>query len=186
MKFNNKICFLTDVDYVKNDWIGGFSELERNLIYKYAKLPILHLFSGNSTIGKNRVDINPNSKATIIQDVFKFIQEKEQDIEFNTILLDPIYSSEARQNLWKDKYSKLGIKKEELYIFPYDTRRTKKLWIFFIKRRPLKIIIKSLNFYTIPDYDLLQGFCIYPGAYKPNRCLAIYELKYKDIKEYLE
>lgn len=183
MKFNNQIHFLTDIDCVRNDWIGGFSQLEKNLIYKYAKLPILHLFSGNSIIGNIRVDINPNSKATKIKDVFEFIQEK-QKIKFNTILLDPIYCSEERQEIWKNKYETLGIKKNELYIFPYDTRKTKTLWNFFEKEYPLKIIIKSLNFYTIPNYDLLQGFCLYPGAFKPNRCLAIYQAKNKQIKQY--
>ena len=183
MKPDNKICFLTDIDCVKNDWIGGFSKLEMKIIHNYAKKPILHLFSGNSNIGKIRIDINPNSKATKNQDVFKFIQEN-QEIECNTILLDPIYCSEERQEIWKNKYETLGIKKEDLYIFPYDTRKTKKLWNFFEKNHPLRIIIKSLNFYTIPNYNLLQGFCLYVGAFKPNRCLSIYQAKYKNIWDY--
>ena len=181
--FNNQIYFLTDIDCVKNDWIGGFSRLEKKIIYKFAKKPILHLFSGNSDIGKIRIDINPNSKATKIQDVFEFIQKK-QKTPFKTILLDPIYSSEERQEIWKDKYEILGIKRDNLYVFPYDTRKTKKLWNFFKKELPLRIIIKSLNFYTIPNYNLIQGYCLYVGAFKPNRCLGIYQIKYKKIWEY--
>ena len=172
----NEIKFLTDVDYVRNDWIGGFSPLEINLINKYTKSSILHLFSGSSSIGEIRVDINPKSQATIIDDVFKYIQNNNE--KFNTILLDPIYSSEHRVKFWREVYNEHNPELfKKMYVFPYDTRRTKKLWDFFEKMYPLRIIIKSLGFYTIPKYKLLQGFSIYLGAYKPNRCLAIYQAK---------
>ena len=175
----NNIKFITDVDNVVNDWIGGFSPLEIKIIKKFSIDPILHLFSGNSVIGNIRVDINPKSKANIIENVFDFIKNCKDS--FNTILLDPIYCSEERQEIWKEKYSKLGIKKEELYIFPYDTRKTKLLWNFFKVKYPKIIIIKSLNHYTIPNYRLLQGYDIYPGAFKPNRCLSIYQANNKKL-----
>lgn len=175
----NNIRFVTDIDNVVNDWVGGFSPFEVKMINKYSKPPILHLFSGMSEIGNIRIDINPNSRATIIEDVFEYIQDCSE--VFNTILLDPIYCSEERQEIWKEKYSKLGIKKEQLYIFPYDTRKTRELWEFFERKYSLRIIIKSLNHYTIPNYKLLQGFDIYPGAFKPNRCLSIYQSKNKRL-----
>lgn len=180
----NNIQFITDVDAVRNDWIGGFSPFEVKIIRKYSKPPILHLFSGMSEIGDVRVDINPKSKAHHKIDVFDFIKENSCLTGFNTVLLDPIYCSEERQELWRERYSELGINKEDLYIFPYDTRRTKKLWNFFERLYPMRIIIKSLNHYTIPNYELLQGFDIYPGAFKPNRCLSIYQAKNNGIRKY--
>ena len=179
----NNIQFLTDVDYVFNDYIGGFSSLEEKIINKYAIHPILHLFSGVSEIGKYRVDINPNSKANIIEDVFEFIEDCQ--LEFNTILLDPIYCNEHREEIWRTKYyDNNAIDKEKLYVFPYDTRKTKLLWDFFERKYPKRIIIKSLNHYTIPNYILLQGFNIYPGAFKPNRCISIYQAKNNNLDQY--
>ena len=179
----NNIQFITDIDNVVNDWVGGFSSFEIKQIKRYSEGIILHLFSGKSEIGDIRVDISPESNATIIQNVFDYIKENRPKV--NTILLDPIYCSEDRQELWREKYSKLGIKKELLYIYPYDTRKTKKLWNYFLEILPLRIIIKSLNHYTIPGYKLLQGFDIYPGAFKPNRCLSIYERKNHKLEEYI-
>ena len=178
----NKIHFLKEREVRANinDYIGGFSKLELGIIHKYSIKPILHLFSGNSEIGLT-VDINPNSKATIKQDVFEYIQNCKD--EFNTILMDPIYSSESRKEIWRQKYSQLGIKKEALYIFPYDTRRTRELWDFFIRKYPKRILIKSLSHYTIPGYDLLVGFNIYIGAFKPNRCISIYQAKNQKINQ---
>lgn len=182
MQIKNQIMFLTDVDYVRNDWIGGFSPLEQKIIHKYTKPPILHLFSGNSLIGDIRIDINPNSKCTEIKDVFEYIKDCNES--FNTILLDPIYSSANRVKFWREVYNEHNPKLyKKIYVFPYDTRRTKKLWDFFEKKYPLKIIIKSLGFYTIPNYKLLQGFCLYPGAFKPNRSLAIYQSKNHKLEE---
>ena len=171
----NNIAFVTDVDKGVNDWIGGCSPFEIKIINRYSKGRVLHLFSGMSRIGDVRVDINPRSKAHHKINVFDFIKENSCLTGFNTVLLDPIYCSEQRQELWRDRYSELGINRKDLYIFPYDTRRTKKLWSFFERLCPMRIIIKSLNHYTIPGYFLKQGFDIYPGAFKPNRCLSIYE-----------
>lgn len=163
-----------------NNYLGGFSPLELKIIEKYSIPPILHLFSGNSTIGLT-VDINPNSKAKIKMDVFEYIKNCAK--EFNTILMDPIYSSEERKEIWRQKYSKLGIKGDALYIFPYDTRRTKELWDFFMRKYPKRIIIKSLSHYTIPGYDLLIGFNIYIGAFKPNRCISIFQAKNQKLNQ---
>lgn len=165
----NEIKFLTDVDNVVNDWVGGFSRIEEKIILKYTISPVLHLFSGASKIGKIRVDIHPESNATVFQNVFDYIETCEG--EFNTILMDPIYCSKQRQEFWKKKYGDI----KDLYIFPYDTRRTRLLWEFITKRYPKRVIIKSLSHYTIPGYKLRQGYNIYPGAFKPNRCLGIYE-----------
>lgn len=180
-KIMNNIKFLTDVDNIRNDWIGGFSPLEIKIIMKYSIKPILHLFSGASLIGEFRIDINSNSKATIIQDVFKFI--KKCNIKFNTILLDPIYCNEHREEFWRSKYCKVSSVKN-LYIFPYDTRKTRELWKFFSIKYPERIIIKSLNHYSILNYSLLQGYDIYPGAFKPNRCISIYQKKNKSLNNF--
>jgi len=157
------IDFMTDVDCVKNDWVGGFSQLEINIIYKYSKLPILHLFSGSSSIGNIRVDCNPKSKATHVMDVFDYI--KDNTPEVNTILMDPIY------------FENIKYEGDGLYKFPYDTRKTKILWNYIIKLYPPIVIIKCLGYYTIPGYILLKGYSLYPGAFKPNRCIGIYQAK---------
>ena len=163
----NNIAFITDVDQVRNDWVGGFSQKEMKIIQRYASPPILHLFSGASTFGDTRIDCNPTAPATIHGDVFKHLHECKRG--YNTIILDPIYCSEHRQDAWKAKYGG----KEELYVFPYDTRRTAALQRALSTSGALTIIIKSLSFYTWPNYRLLQGFVIYPGAYKPARTIAI-------------
>ncbi|MGV9198639.1 MAG: hypothetical protein ACOC4M_07345 [Promethearchaeia archaeon] len=182
----NQIKFVNDIDNVANNWVGGFSPKEKQIIEEYAKPPILHLFSGISEIGRIRVDISPKSNATIKQDVFDYIKYNFPKV--NTILLDPIYCSEERQHFWKSRYAE-GLSESDyskLYIFPYDTRKTKKLWGYFQKISPVRIIIKSLNYYTIPNYHLLQGFNIYPGAFKPNRCLSIYQRDHGNIRTYTE
>ncbi len=174
---------MTDFDQVVNDYIGGFSEKERKIVMKFSIYPILHLFSGKSTIGDIRIDLNPDSNATHLVDVFEAIKRIDNNsYNINTILMDPIYCSEQRKEIWREKYK---CNEKDLYIFPYDTKKTKLLWNFFQKIYPKRIIIKSLNHYTIPGYELIQGYDIYPGAFKPNRCISIYQAKNNRLDNYV-
>jgi len=175
----NNIAFVTDVDHVRNDWTGGFSPLETKIIQRYSVPPVLHLFSGASKIGDTRVDINPDAPATIHGDVFDNLHLCTR--EFNTILMDPIYCSEHRVEAWRARYGD----KKELYVFPYDTRRTRVLQEAISTSLAPRFIVKCLSFYTWPGYSLLQGFVIYPGAYKPARTLAIYQRENKSLDEVL-
>ncbi len=178
------IEFTNDFQYVRNDWVGGFSKVEIKFIRKYAKKPILHLFSGKSKIGQIRIDINSESNATIIQDVFEYIEKNKPKI--NTILLDPIYCAEQRQEIWKNKYSKLGIDKKLLYIYPYDVKKTVKLYNFFEKINPERIIIKAYDRHIPKRYKILAGLNIEIGAFKPNRWIWVYERKNHILDDYYE
>lgn len=171
--------YITDVDYVVNDWVGGFSPFERDVIFNYSKGKLLHLFSGNSDIGIERIDLNPNSNATIKIDVFEFIKTNKK--QFNTILLDPIYCHEERVEIWKEKYGNL----KDLYVYPYDSRKTKILFDWFKNHNPEIIILKSMDVHQIPGFDIIQGYIIEVGAFKPNRTLVIYRSKSKGFQKTL-
>lgn len=173
------IKFITDIDCVVNDYIGGFSPKEREIIKNNVITPILHLFSGNSNIGYG-IDLNPNSKADLIMDIFEFIKQPIKK-KYNTILLDPVYCNTERMELWREKYSK-NIPKNKIYIYPYDSRKTKRLFDWFREYNPKIIILKSMDLHKIPGFRIEKAFIIEVGAFKPNRTLTIYHRNNSTIK----
>jgi len=174
MKILSKnIWLVTDVDCVSNEWIGGFSPLEVKMINQFAVHPILHLFCGNSQIGEIRVDINPKSQANMVMNVFDYIRAVKPNVE--TILMDPIYCSVDKTAEWRRAYADVGMIKNDLYIYPYDAARTKVLFDWIKTVNPFRVIIKSLGHYPMEGYRITNGFNIYVGAYKPARCITIYE-----------
>lgn len=180
------IWLVTDVDCVSNEWIGGFSPLEIKIITQFAVHPILHLFCGNSQIGEIRVDINPKSQANMVMNVFDYIHlfrakpfsnptPNEDKPNVETILMDPIYCSVDKTAEWRRAYADVGMVKNDLYIYPYDAARTKVLFDWIKEVNPNRVIIKSLGHIPIDGFRITNGFNIYVGAFKPARCITIYE-----------
>lgn len=68
---------------------GAFTPIVERIIGNLIKSPCLNLFSGQSMLGDERIDIE-HSNATISQDVKKFILEDGRDWAW--VILDPPYA----------------------------------------------------------------------------------------------
>ena len=75
---------------------GAFTPVVNKIILSVVRGKILHLFSGVSTIGDERVDIE-RPEATRRQDVIEFIENDDRHWDF--IILDPPYEIKRKSKL---------------------------------------------------------------------------------------
>lgn len=66
----------------------------------------LYLFSGTSPVGDDRIDINPNSNATILDDVFLFLEKARPNV-WQRILYDPPFECyNPNRAVWENAIKK--------------------------------------------------------------------------------
>ncbi len=157
-------------------YFGGFHAKEEEIIRYYMKSPCLHLFSGSSKLGDVRVDLNPKSNATHIQDVLEFLEQNTQS--FETVILDPPYNKTAIE-----KYAKDSGLPEEKFFFPDNFRhrdQTMRLYKGLKKLYPGRIIWKG---WVVPPWKNIQYrpkiwvVGVWGGAHYTTN-LIIFERKY--------
>lgn len=77
------------------DYPGAFPPKVERTIRMIVESPCLHLFSGSSTIGDVRVDLE-HPAANVHEDVYEFISKDERKWKF--VVLDPDYNLEPKRN----------------------------------------------------------------------------------------
>jgi len=78
------------------EYWGAFTPIVENIINKTITGKVLHLFSGRSLIGNERVDLE-RPEATIRQDVRDFIKTDKRHWTF--VVLDPPYEQKRKSKL---------------------------------------------------------------------------------------
>jgi hypothetical protein len=158
------------------DYPGNFTPEEIKIIEKNCKGSVLHLFSGKSKIGDIRIDFKFGN--TFKKDVFEFLPSVYEKM-FDTIIIDAPYNE-----IFADKYQKIGDTPEQFIIFA-DTEKTTKLFEFIDKIDPEVIILKSWNYYCLKRYRVDQCYICYPGGYRKSTFLIIMKRKQVQLSNYI-
>jgi len=143
---------------------GNFTPKELKIIKYNSKGRILNLFSGRSYFGNIRVDY-ACEEANIKSDVFSFLENTQQI--FKTIIIDAPYNRK-----FADKYQKLNNTPEQFIIFTH-AERTTYFWSLIKKLKPIRIILKSFNYYIPEGFILDKGYLCYAGGYRKPTLLLI-------------
>jgi len=150
-----------------NNYFGDFTSEEISKIKYNCLHPILNLFSGKSNIGDIRIDYSCK-EATHNLDVFEYL-EKSNEV-FKTVVIDAPYNQK-----FADKYQELGKTQKQFIIFA-DVKGTNKLFnLIKEKINPIRIIIKSWNYYCPKGYFVKESYLCYAGGYRKPTILLILE-----------
>ena len=161
-----------------NKYPGDFTNKEILIIKKYAKGRIINLFSGSSTIGDFRIDF-AHSNATENSDVFDWLENLGIGFKIyhqQSVIIDAPYNKR-----FADKYNALNQFQtldnslEQFIIFANSKKTTLLFELIRKKIDPNIIILKSWNYYILPDYTLKKGYICYAGGYRKSTFLLILE-----------
>ena len=162
-----------------------FALKEENLIKKYTHSPCLHLFCGVCELGDVRVDLNPKSKATVVQDVFEFLNQNGES--FETVIYDPLYSANIANKFARD----YNLDRQKLYYYDYGAGRSEKTHALhqgILACHPRFINCKSWNFVSFwrdNGYYLIDGFLGIWGGFRRPTYLLVFERRGRKFDAYL-
>lgn len=151
---------LINVDNGDSSYPGSFAKKEIEIIKHWVNPDkTLHLFSGNSDIGKERVDF-ANENATVKCDVFDFLRGNVEKYDY--VILDPPYNDK-----FADKYNKKsGVEYNQFVVFA-DSKKTSMLFDLICKKvDPKCIIMKSWYYYILNGYEFNDGYICYAGGFR--------------------
>lgn len=150
-----------------NNYFGNFTTEEISIIKYNCLHPVLNLFSGKSNIGDIRIDYSCK-EATHNLDVFEYL--KKSNNHFKTVIIDAPYNQK-----FADKYQELGKTPKQFIIFA-DVKGTNTLFKFIKENiKPIRIIIKSWNYYCPKEYSVKESYLCYAGGYRKSTILLILE-----------
>lgn len=156
---------------------GDFTKKEIKIIKYNCRGKILHLFSGCSLIGHERIDY-ACKEATKNIDVFEYLENCNK--KFNTVIIDAPYNE-----IFAKKYQKIGNTPRQFIIFA-DAKGTIRLFDMIRKIEPEIIILKSWHYYTMKSYYFKKGYLCYPGRGRKSTILLIFSKeKTNNIKRFL-
>lgn len=178
---------LINVGMGTSGYQGDFTKHEIDIIKNEMNgKKTLHLFSGSSTLGDERIDFdNPN--ATHKGDVFEFLRDYENKEEkAKVVVLDPPYLHEKSikeytkaENIYRSQQSKVKLKKEDLFhaFDPENPQQTRELFDLIAKNvKPEKIVMKSWNYYVPEGYhDTCRSSAGYAGGYRKTTYIMVLE-----------
>ncbi len=143
----------------KGGYAGAFSPSIERIIRSIVDSPCLHLFSGASVIGDERVDLN-HANATIHQDVFDFIAHDKRHWEF--CILDPPYAIKSKHKL--HQYA-------DRCAVSCSVPKRRALEKFFRER--VNNIIWLDQCAPLPKgFDRVKCWTVFPGGYRTVRVLS--------------
>lgn len=153
----------------KMKYSGTFAKKEQEIIKDNIDGLTLNLFSGISDIGNIRVDFKfGNVKNDVFEYLDTFIKKMNNfNSFFDCIIIDAPYNEK-----FANKYKKFGNTPEQFIIFA-DTERTTKLFELIKQLNPIRIILKSWNYYIVKGYKLTKGYLCYSGGYRKPTILLI-------------
>ena len=142
------------------DYAGSFTEPVRRIIGDTISGDVLHLFSGGSLIGDERVDIK-HENATINCSVEEFIRRDNREWDF--IILDPPY------NLSEHTKGLLGYhNKAPLSV---DVKLRREIKIYF-QRHAQNIIWLDICAPVVKGFKREKLWLLLPGGFHPVRVLS--------------
>ena len=140
---------------------GAFPPKVEERIRKIVASPCLHLFSGSSRIGDERIDLT-NHNATIRMDVFDFVKHDNRD--WNFVLLDPPYSMSERNT------EALGYAKHDTFPWSYKKRRDE--FELFIQNHAENVLWFDIVSPRPPGFDKYKTWLYIKGGYSTVRVLT--------------
>ncbi len=138
---------------------GAFTPMINHIISTTIRGKVLHLFSGTSLIGEERIDIE-RPEATKRQDVLEFIKTDKR--KWNFIILDPPYEIKRKSKL--EEYGRTSSVAADVILrrllSDYFVKHTENiLWLDMCAPLPKGFIRKKLWF-------------LFPGGYSTIRILS--------------
>lgn len=156
------------------DYPGNFTKKEQQLILGNTVGAVCNIFSGKSYIGEWRIDF-ACPEATLNMDVFKWLErvnwQQYEMPDCQTVIIDAPYNQK-----FADKYQKIGDTPDQFIIFA-NAKKTTFLFDSIIEKiNPLRIIIKSWNYYVPKGYEDVGSYLCYAGGYRKPTIIMVCEL----------
>jgi len=153
-------CEATGMGFDNTGYPGAFTPPIEAIIKSLITENTLHLFSGQSTIGKIRVDIeHPN--ATLKMNVKDFIKEETRD--FDWVILDPPYAI-TRADVKLDGYGIKGCISSDVKF-----RRDLKYWL---QRHASNVLWLDTCAPMIKGFHREKLWLVLPGGFYTVRVLS--------------
>lgn len=146
--------------YNNTGYAGGFPSRVIKRLESIVQSPCLHLFSGSSKIGDERIDINhPN--ATKNMNVYEFIQQDKRNWKF--VVLDPDYHISRKQVKLKVHGLKESVAGNKL---------AEKMLAQFFQKHAENVLWFDQTSYCFDGFYRYKVFFYLMGASRPIRALT--------------